>query len=246
MNTNSYHRKSFNKKALDKNFVYFLTLLIATDLAFIALGIIYECGFINLADVCTAINFDSYFSLTRDRGYAEIFQYLKEYWLIILFGFLAITQSLKIYSGWAFLATYILIDDACEIHENLGSAIAKKFNYISWFNLRPEDYGELTVFFIVGAVFFLWLINSYRWGNSSQRKFFRYLIEILFGLAVFGVFIDVFHVFLDRYVFWKSALAIVEDGGEHIMMSIFVCFVLSVTINLPKNSNSYSKEKIKA
>ena len=246
MNNKLCEKRSYSKKIVNKNFIYFLVLLIATDLAFIALGIIYECGFVNLIDFCTAINFDSYFSLTRDRGYAELFQYIKEYWLIILFSFLAITQSRRIYSGWAFLSVYILLDDACEIHETLGAAIAQKFNYISLFNLRPEDYGELTVFLIVGTIFFLWLLNSYRWSNSRERIILNYAIGILFGLAIFAVFIDLIHVLLDRYIFWKSTLSIIEDGGEHIMMSILVCFVLSVTINLPINSSLSPKQKIKS
>lgn len=220
-----------------------LSLFVAADLAFIALGIIYECGFINLAEVCNALNFDSYFSLTRDRGYAEVFQYLKEYWLIILFGFLAINQNFKIYSGWLFLSIYLLLDDALEIHENLGLIIANRLNYISLFNLRPEDYGELTVFAIVGILFFSWISISYRWGNSIERKIFKHLIGILLGLTVFAVAIDTVHVFLDNYVFWKSTLGIVEDGGEHIVMSILICYVISVVMNFTQKNIVVQKKE---
>ena len=231
------------KHIINKYSVCMLTLLVAADLAFIALGILYECGFVNLFNVCSALNLNSYFSLTRDRGYAEVFQYIKEYWLIILFIFLAIKQNLKIYSGWVFLAIYLLLDDALEIHENLGLVIAERLNYIYLFNLRPEDYGELTVFAIVGVGFFLWLSLSYRWANSRERKIFKDLIGILFGLAVFAVAIDTIHVFLDRYVFWKSTLAVVEDGGEHIMISILVCYVISLATNYPQKNIAFEKKE---
>lgn len=231
------------KQFINKYFVCMLSLFVAADLAFIALGIIYECGFINLAEVCNALNFDSYFSLTRDRGYAEVFQYLKEYWLIILFGFLAINQNFKIYSGWLFLSIYLLLDDALEIHENLGLIIANRLNYISLFNLRPEDYGELTVFAIVGILFFSWISISYRWGNSIERKIFKHLIGILLGLTVFAVAIDTVHVFLDNYVFWKSTLGIVEDGGEHIVMSILICYVISVVMNFTQKNIVVQKKE---
>lgn len=233
------------KQDRKKYFVYMLTLLVAADLAFIALGIVYECGFINLTNFCNALNLDSYFSITRDRGYAEVFQYLKEYWLIILFFFLTINQNLKIYFGWFFLFIYLLLDDALELHENLGLMIANRLNYTALFNLRPEDYGELTIFGIVGILFFLWLSISYRWANSRERKIFRNLIKILLGLVVFAVFVDIVHVLLDRYVFWKSTLGIVEDGGEHIVMSVMVCYVMSVVTNYPqKNIVSLEKEAV--
>ncbi len=231
------------KQVINKHSVYILTLLVAADLVFIASGILYECGFANLFNVCKALNLNSYFSLTRDRGYAEVFQYIKEYWLIILFIFLAIKQNYKIYSGWVFLATYLLLDDALEIHEKLGVIIAERLNYIYLFNLRPEDYGELTVFAIVGVGFFLWISLNYRWGNSRERKIFRHLIGILFGLALFGIAIDTIHVFLDRYVFWKSTLAVVEDGGEHIVMSILVCYVFSVVTNSPQKNMVIDKKE---
>ena len=142
------------KLLTNKQSDYLLILLVAADLGFIALGIIYECGFIDLIDACRAFNFDDYYSLTRDRGYAELFQYLKEYWLVILFLFLAINQNIKTYLGWSFLFSYILVDDALEIHENLGLAISEKLNFIYAFNLRPRDYGELIFFAVVGAFFF--------------------------------------------------------------------------------------------
>lgn len=233
------------KQVINRYSLYMLTLLVAADLAFIASGILYECGFANLLDACNALNLNSYFSLTRDRGYAEVFQYIKEYWLIILFTFLALKQNFKTYLGWIFLSIYLLLDDALEIHENLGSVIAERLNYIYLFNLRPQDYGELTVFAIVGVGFFLWLSLSYRRANSSNRKIFKHLIYILLGLAVFAIALDTIHVFLDRYVFWNSTLAVVEDGGEHIMMSFLVCYVLSVVTNFPeKNTRIEKKEAV--
>lgn len=216
---------------------YLLTLLIATDLAFIFLGTIYECGFVSFADVCNTINFDSYFSLTRDRGYAEIFQYIKEYWLIILFGFLALNQSVKVYLGWLCLSAYMLLDDALEIHENLGSIIAQKLNFTSLFNLRPEDYGELLVFAIVGFTFFFWLNFSYKVGNKSDRNNSKRLIKVLLGLAFFGILIDSIHIIADKHAILKSILGIIEDGGEHIFMSLMVVVSWSILNSQQKKIN---------
>jgi hypothetical protein len=228
----------------DKHSLYLFILLVATDLVFIAIGMIYECGFTKLADICVAINLDSYFSITRDRGYAEVFQYIKEYWLILLFAFLTISRSVRAYLGWFFFSIYLFLDDALEIHENIGAAIGNNLHFIRFLKLRPEDYGELAVFIIVGTVFFLWLSISYRLGNSEERAIFKSLIRLLFGLAIFAIVIDVIHIILDNYVFWKSSLAIVEDGGEHIMMSLIVCYVWLIATKTSQSIAMTSKKKI--
>lgn len=69
------------------------------------------------------------------------------------------------------------------------------------------------------------------------------MISILFGLALFAVAIDTIRVFLDRYVFGKSTLAVVEDGGEHIVMSILVCYVFSAVTNFPYKSLGIEKKE---
>jgi hypothetical protein len=228
----------------DKHSLYLFVLLVATDLVFIAIGMIYECGFTKLADLCVAINLDSYFSITRDRGYAEVFQYIKEYWLILLFTFLAISRSIRTYLGWAFFSIYLFLDDALEIHENMGAVIGKNLHFIRFLKLRPEDYGELAVFAIVGTVFFLWLSISYRLGNSEERTIFKSLIGLLFNLAIFAILIDAIHIMLDNYVFWESSLAIVEDGGEHIIMSLIVCYVWSIATKKYESITMIPKKKI--
>lgn len=224
------------KLLANKQSEYLLILLVAADLAFIAIGIVYECGFLNLMDICQAVSSNSYYALTTDRSYSEFFQYIKEYWLIILFFLLAIEQNFKIYIGWCLLSIYILLDDAFQIHENVGLTIANKFNFIYAFNLRPEDYGELIVFATVGTFFFLWLSFGYRLGNKRERKIIRNLIAILLGLAAFGVFADVVHIWFEKYPFLKSAIGIIEDGGEHLVMSLFVYYVMSVMTGAQKKT----------
>lgn len=229
----------------NQQFLYLFTLLVAVDLAFIVLGIVHVCGFIKLTDFCAAINLNEYFSITRDRGYAEVFQYIKEYWLIILFGFLVVKQNTKVYLGWVFLSAYLLADDALSFHEKAGAVIAEKLNFVPLFNLRPVDFGELIVFTTVGISFFLWLSTSYKIANRKERQVFKTLIALLFCLAGFGVVVDLIHVMFEDSVFWNAFLGITEDGGEHIVMSLIVSFVWSIaTDNTPKiNMTTREREK---
>lgn len=229
------------KQLMKRGAWYLLALLIATDLAFIALGIVYECGFISLLDACNSLNLDSYFSLTRDRGYAEVFQYIKEFWLIILFGLLSVSRSIN-YLAWFFLSIFLLLDDALEIHERMGEVIADQFNFISLLNLRPVDFGELLFVGLVGIVFFIWLSFSFKISRSQERNNFKYLIGILLGLAFFGILLDLVHVIVGRNDFLKSALAVIEDGGEHIFISFMVVCAWAVINSYYLYEQGYLKQ----
>lgn len=233
------------KLATHKQSLYLFTLLVAADLAFIALGIIHECGLNKLADVCVAVHLDDYFAITRDRGYAEAFQYLKEYWLIILFGFLAIQRNIKVYLSLVFFSTYLLLDDALGIHEIAGEIIGEKLHFVTFLNVRAQDFGELAFFAVIGTIFFLWFSVSYKLSSSQERKIFKSLIRLLCCLALFAIVVDVIHMMFDNSVFWKAAVGIVEDGGEHIVMSLIISFVWSVvTTNISHNIAITEKKKI--
>jgi hypothetical protein len=65
-----------------------LYLFLALDITFIALHIIYTY---------TGLISNSSFSIEQDRGYAEIFQYFKEYWSVLLLSMLALRKRSFLY-----------------------------------------------------------------------------------------------------------------------------------------------------
>jgi hypothetical protein len=195
-----------------------LYLLIATDLLFIALHIIYKT---------TELISDTSFSLSTDRGYPEIFQCVKAYWIALLFLLLAIKKQTFLYLAWSLLFVYLLLDDFMEIHETGGDSISKQFDFPSLFNLRPEDLGELAIS-IVASLFFLLLIAiGYRFSDSMGRQSSRYMIGMLFMLAFFGIVMDMLHI-MSRSLsieILEDFIALVEDGGEHLVMSVIAWYV---------------------
>ena len=195
-----------------------LFVLISTDLLFIALHIIYKT---------TELISDSSFSLSRDRGYPEVFQYVKAYWIALLFLILAIKKQTFLYLAWSLLFVYLLLDDSMEIHETGGDSISKQLAFPSLFNLRPEDLGELVIS-ILASLFFLFLIAiAYRFSDSIARQASRYMIGMLFMLAFFGIIIDMLHI-MSRSLsieIVEDFIGMVEDGGEHLVMSVMAWFV---------------------
>ncbi len=199
-------------------------LFLLTDISFILLHLIY---------VYSGLTDNSNFSLEKDRGYSEIFQYVKQYWSTLLLGFLSIQKRSFLYFIWSLLFFYLLVDDAIQIHERLGALISIKFSFSAMFNLRAVDFGELAVSALVGLFFLIAIAITYRLGDRLPRQVSRYLTILLFALAFFGIVVDMLHImFLNSFL--EPLLTIVEDGGELVVMSLIVCFVFSLSLQSKK------------
>ncbi|WP_150109028.1 hypothetical protein [Stanieria cyanosphaera] len=221
---------------MNKNtqFLALLVLLVATDLVFIVVGFFYECSRLELATFCQNFPVYHHYSIASDKSYAELFQYIKAYWMILLFGYLIIIRNKPIYLSWCFLFCYILLDDLAQLHEEIGFKISNQLNLVPALGLRAQDYGELLVSSVVG-IFFLCAIGiSYRLAQPQEKSVFKKLIVMLFALAVFGIVIDLVHILFDDYKWWDAIFTILEDGGEHIVMSVITCFVYLLVIKTPQ------------
>ncbi len=199
-------------------------LFLATDIGFILLHLVYSYSDLISNDI---------FSLEKDRGYSEIFQYVKEYWSALLLGLLAVQARSLLYLSWSVLFFYLLLDDAVQIHENLGVLISSEFSFPAIFNLRAVDLGELAVSALVSLFFLIAIASNYRLGDRLSKEVSKSLIILLFALAIFGVFMDMLHVILST-PFLDPLLILVEDGGELIIMSLIVCFVFSLSLKSNK------------
>ncbi len=205
-------------------------LLLATDVVFIILHILY---------LFTGIISKSYFSIEQDQGYAELFQYIKEYWIALVLGLLAIQKRSPLYLGWSLLFFYLLLDDSLKIHERLGGIISNELGLSPAFKLRAQDFGEIIVSACVGFFFLIFIAIAYRFGDRMSRETSRHLIMMLFALALFGIVVDLIHIIVLQSPSLEPLLALVEDGGEMLVMSVIAWFVfllpkrLSQDVSLP-------------
>ena len=196
----------------------FLGLLIAGDLLLIGLHLLYiysryfsDIGFSSSA-----------FSVTRDGGLGETYQYLKMFWIVLLLTGVSVRTGRLSYVSWALLFLYLLLDDSLQLHERLGSMVASRMGYAPAFHLRAQDFGELTVVGSVGLFFACVLALTWWRGDQEFRRVSRGL-ALLFGVVVlFGVGVDMLHSMADSPAL-TAALALLEDGGEMVSMS-FVCW----------------------
>lgn len=193
-------------------------LFLATDISFIALHLIY---------LHTHLITNEAFSLETDRGYSEIFQYIKEYWAALVLAALAWRKQSSLYLIWSLLFAYLLLDDALQIHETVGGILNTKFAFPALFDLRPKDFGELAVSGAASAFFVTGIALAYRSADRPSRRVATYLSLLLVVLGFFGVAVDMLHIAMDTPPIRKF-LAVVEDGGELVTMSVMSCYVLSL------------------
>lgn len=196
----------------NSNIRIILVLLLLTDFVFILLHIFYSFSI---------IEGDSRLSIKKDLGYAEIFQYIKEFWVFVLLLLLFINRRKLVYFSWSLLYLYLLIDDSLRIHENLGKFLVKYFDIQPFLKIRAKDFGELGVSLFFGSILFTFLIITHLKSDSIAKKASKLLFKLTLMLVFFGVFIDTIHIVVphSQWIF-----GLIEDGGEMISVSLILWY----------------------
>ena len=196
-----------------------LLLLLLADLVFIALH--------TIEFMSPSLN-NALLSLEKDQGFPEVYQYIKWFWIITLLALISIARRSVSYGAWCLFFTYLLLDDALEMHENLGVLITGHLAMTPPFGLRVQDLGELVVAGIMGVVVLLLVYWGYRYGSKAFRTISIDMLLLIMGLAFFGVIVDTVHVMahMSSDIGWKvsAILAVIEDGGEMIVVSIILWY----------------------
>ena len=188
-----------------------LGLLIAADLGFLAM----------FAALAAGLTDDLGFRATYDRSYAEVFQYLKLYWIVLLMGLLAWRRGSLLALGFGVLFGFLLVDDYASLHERWGEQIAAAWGLPAMWMLQPYDFGELIVFFSYAAITGPLLLVGYRLADARDRVLVWDLFRLLALLAVFAVGVDVLHALaLPELI--SNLIGAFEDGGEMIVASLLV------------------------
>jgi hypothetical protein len=197
-----------------------LLLLLSADLIFIALHIIY-----NLTPML-----DARFDIGRDRGFAEVFGYIKFFWISILFACVCRSTRSGSYLAWMSVFIYFLVDDSMQLHERIGGIVASRFHFHPPFNLRLQDFGELTVSATAGVVLSIVLASAYWRGSHTFRNVSKDMLLLVLVLVFFGVFVDMAHMTAADGSLISGGLAVAEDGGEMMAVSLMLWYVFLLAI----------------
>lgn len=199
----------------------FLVLLLIGDLTYIAL---------HLVEKFTPFLQNSLLSIERDRGYAEMYQYLKLIWIAILFFYISLQKKFLGYMAWVLVFTYFFFDDALHIHELLGEYIAGQFSITHAFGLRMQDYGELTVSAIAGISLLSLVAWAYRRGSQDFKNKSKDILLLIGALIFFGVVVDMAHIAIQVGWLVTFILGVIEDGGEMVVVTLILWYTFLLSM----------------
>jgi hypothetical protein len=177
-------------------------------------------------------------SVEKDRGYAEMYQYLKLIWIITLLAYISLQKKSPLYMVWILLFTYLLFDDALHIHEFVGIYTAENLNLTPAFGLRLQDYGEMAVSATVGISLLFFGVLAYRRGSQDFKNISKDLILLMGILVFFGIVVDMAHIAVQLGWWVNFILGVIEDGGEMIAVTLMVWYVFMLSQRNEK-SNAY-------
>jgi hypothetical protein len=184
-----------------RNF-WILTSLLLGDLASIQLHRFHLQGLL-----------DERFSIEMERSLPEYYQHAKELLALVLAGMLWWGRRDALYLCWTALFTYLLADDAFQIHETAGRVLAGRWAGNDLAFPEAQSVAELIVSGAVGLMFFTAVLRSWRPSSDDGRRLTVQLLLALMVLGLFGVVVDALHSMVTSTP-WHYRLGIVEDGGE--------------------------------
>jgi len=205
-----------------------ILLLFSVDFMFIVVHCIHA-----LTPLLNNVINNELFSIGRDRGYAEIFQYIKWFWIIVLFIYLTISRCSLSYVAWGVTFLYLLCDDSLGIHEKIGRLISGNLGFEPPFGLYPRDIGELTVSACAGITLTPLLIWAYLRGSHAFKSMSQDLLLLILVLAFFGVAVDTVHSITRGLGLGSNAefiLGVIEDGGEMLIASLMVWYIFLLSV----------------
>jgi len=158
-------------------------------------------------------------AIDHDRGYAEMFQYLKYLGVMLalarLFGRIRLPMLLL----WIGVYGFLLLDDSMRIHERFGLHMMAWAHLDDFGGLRGRDLGELIYAALGAAALAPVLVLGYVRSSPMARAISADLLLLLIALLLFAVGGDAIHRLLSGTALDAFA-AILEDGGEMLVLSI--------------------------
>jgi hypothetical protein len=162
--------------------------------------------------------------LSYEPGYGEVFQYTKLFGLAAVCIACAVVARRAAWLAWTLVFGYLGIDDAVYLHETFGRRWQDSGRE---FGFRVQDAFEALFSAVVGIVLLAALALGWRRGDALFRWLSARLLAGLVALVVVGVGIDIVHehAWVQPYRWLHHGLALLEDGGELVVVSVMAWMV---------------------
>jgi len=168
--------------------------------------------------------------LRAENGWPEQFGYAKETTCAALLLVLWRRTGGAVFAGWAALFGCALADDRLQIHERAGGFLARHVPLPGGVaGFREQDLGELAVWGLAAVAPLLVVAVLHRRSAGHVRAASRGIAVVVGGYAFFGVVVDQFHALAMGGPLARG-LGILEDGGELVLLSVAVSYVVALLV----------------
>ncbi|MFP4144593.1 MAG: glycosyltransferase [Phycisphaeraceae bacterium] len=160
---------------------------------------------------------------------SERFQHVKEAGLALV-GFTAAVRFRQ--AAWlaiGLVGSYLLLDDALQLHERVGGMLVAELGLSGWRGFRGQDFGELCFFVVVGTAVVGVGGLFYRRGGVFEQQRLRLLLIPLGLLVLFGGVVDLIHYVVPNPLPGYFSWSLVEDGGEMVAVSLLLAMAVAAT-----------------
>lgn len=122
---------------------------------------------------------------------------------------------------------YVQIDDAAQVHEPFGLALATRLDLRDFAHVRGSDVGELNYALLAGVLVLGVVAFGWLQGAQLARTMSADLAVLMLALGACGVGADLLHQML-LGSFMDELTGVLEDGGEMLVVSLTFSYVLQL------------------
>ncbi|MEJ5915351.1 hypothetical protein [Pseudokineococcus sp. 1T1Z-3] len=164
-----------------------------------------------------------------DWSWAEVLGYVQLAAASLVLLVVALRARSLLLGAWSSLLGVVVLDDAAQLHERGGFALARAVGVSEVGGLRGGDVGELVVWAAYGSVLGLLVVLAHRrCADAGLRRASWWLAGGTGLLLLAGAGLDVAHELLAPVLPGRAgyALALAESAGELLAMSLLLVLAL--------------------
>lgn len=166
------------------------------------------------------------FFLSQDRSFGEFLEYAVMLSMAVMLFAVGARGGHRIYVIFGALFLFLTADNALEVHENAGAALA--FLFPQGLVLEPHHIAEGLIFAGIGIGLILSAVFGLREADAKTRYDAMIMLGLIGAVAFFGVVVDVLTSLGGQSNTSIQILAFVEDGGEFAMILISFLAILGM------------------
>ena len=169
-----------------------------------------------------------YFSLSTEGSFAEYFEYFFTFCAALFLLRKWHVTRISVYAVIAIAFFYLTLDNAFQIHENVGANIDNILFNQSADAQSKIQYGEMIFLCAIGLVISICMIFAMMRAPPKAVAHTVWIFGCFVFLAIFGVALDFLNSLELGNAMFLYAANFLEDGAELVIFALL--FVLSLTI----------------